>query len=73
MIAVDCGIFWMLQEERMADILHMVTIKARPKKVYAALIAHVGVAGWWTENAHAESKGWVAKHGQRISFRYGEK
>ena len=46
----------------MADILCLVTIKARPEAVYAALTGQTGPAGWWTEDVLAEPKvGSVAK------------
>jgi uncharacterized protein YndB with AHSA1/START domain len=51
----------------MADILHMVNIKARPDIVFAALSEKSGLAGWWTESVQAEPRvGTVAK------FRFGE-
>lgn len=50
----------------MADILHRVTIKARPAKVYAAFTQRKGLAGWWTEDVRGESK-----VGAVLRFRFG--
>ncbi len=52
----------------MADILHMVTIKARPKHVYAALTEQAGLAGWWTEKVSAEPR-----VGSVAQFRFGDR
>jgi uncharacterized protein YndB with AHSA1/START domain len=52
----------------MADILHMVSVKASPSAVYRVLSEQVGLAGWWTEDVHAEpSVGSIAK------FRFGDR
>jgi uncharacterized protein YndB with AHSA1/START domain len=40
----------------MADIIHRIGIKAPPSKVYAALAAVEGVAGWWTRETGGQSK-----------------
>jgi uncharacterized protein YndB with AHSA1/START domain len=40
----------------MADILHLVIIKAPPDLVFSALTTLAGLAGWWTEDVHAEPK-----------------
>ena len=46
----------------MADILHMVAIKAPPAKIFAALSEQSGLAGWWTQDVQAEPKvGTIAK------------
>ena len=40
----------------MVDIIHRISIKAPPAKVYAALSTVDGVAGWWTRETSGESK-----------------
>jgi uncharacterized protein YndB with AHSA1/START domain len=40
----------------MADILHLAIIRAPPEKVFSALTTLAGLAGWWTEDVHAEPK-----------------
>ncbi|HKQ31050.1 MAG TPA: SRPBCC domain-containing protein [Burkholderiales bacterium] len=40
----------------MIDILHRVGIKAPLDKVYQALAARDGLAGWWTTDTQGESK-----------------
>lgn len=52
----------------MADILHLVTIKARPENVYRALTEQAGLAGWWTENVSAEPV-----VGSVAQFRFGDR
>lgn len=39
----------------MAEILHSLTIKATPGKVYFALTNQKGLASWWTRHARAEA------------------
>jgi uncharacterized protein YndB with AHSA1/START domain len=41
---------------RMADILHEVTIAAKPEAVYAALTEQAGLSAWWTTRAKAEAR-----------------
>jgi uncharacterized protein YndB with AHSA1/START domain len=51
----------------MAEILHMVSVKGTPEKVYAALTEQSGLAGWWTEEVQAQPRvGSVAR------FKFGE-
>lgn len=38
------------------DILHRVGIKSSVDKVYQALATREGLAAWWTDNTHGESK-----------------
>lgn len=40
----------------MPDILHEVTIKASPEKVYKALTEQSGLAAWWTRDVTAQPK-----------------
>ena len=40
----------------MVDIIHRIGIKASPAKVYAALSAVDGVAGWWTRETTGDSR-----------------
>jgi uncharacterized protein YndB with AHSA1/START domain len=40
----------------MADILHRVGIKSSMDKVYEALTARDGLAGWWTNDTQGQSK-----------------
>lgn len=40
----------------MVDIIHRITIKAPPAKVYAALSTVQGVAGWWTTETTGRSE-----------------
>jgi len=40
----------------MPDILHEVTIKAPPVKVYKALTEQRGLAAWWTKDTTAQPK-----------------
>ncbi len=47
------------------DILHRVGIKAPLADVYPALATPEGVAGWWTEDAHGESR-----VGATLAFRF---
>jgi uncharacterized protein YndB with AHSA1/START domain len=50
----------------MADILHLVTVKAPADRVFDALSEQRCLLGWWTEDVHAEPRiGTVAK------FRFG--
>src|SRR5260370_38006958 len=51
----------------MADILHLVNIKAPPEKIFTALTQRSGLAGWWTEDVDAEPRvGTIAR------FRFGD-
>jgi uncharacterized protein YndB with AHSA1/START domain len=50
----------------MADILHMVTIKARPENGHAALTEQAGLAGLWTKSVSAEPR-----VGSVAQFRFG--
>ena len=55
----------------MVDILHRVGIKSSPNDVYKALTTREGLAAWWTNNTHGESKvGGVVKF--RFSARGSE-
>jgi uncharacterized protein YndB with AHSA1/START domain len=49
----------------MVDILHRVGITATPEKVYDALTAVDGLAGWWTTDTSGDSDG-------TLQFRFGE-
>ena len=49
----------------MADILHRVGIKSSMDKVYQALTARDGLAGWWTNNTQGQSK-----VGSALQFRF---
>lgn len=40
----------------MAEILHSLTIKTTPGKLYFALTNQKGLASWWTRSANAEPK-----------------
>ncbi len=40
----------------MAEILHQLTIKALPTRVYQALADQKALAGWWTKYAHCEPR-----------------
>ena len=50
----------------MADILHRVGIKSSRDEVYKALATRDGLAGWWTNNTHGDSK-----VGGVLQFRFG--
>ena len=50
----------------MADILHRVGIKSSVDEVYKGLTTHEGLAAWWTNNTHGESK-----VGSVLQFRFG--
>jgi uncharacterized protein YndB with AHSA1/START domain len=47
------------------DILHRVGIKSAPDTVYAALATRDGLARWWTNDTHGESK-----PGGALQFRF---
>jgi uncharacterized protein YndB with AHSA1/START domain len=49
-----------------AEILHIVSIRSTPQKVYAALTEQSGLASWWTRDVEAQPQvGSVAR------FRFG--
>jgi uncharacterized protein YndB with AHSA1/START domain len=51
----------------MADILHLVNVRAAPERVFAALTDRSGLAGWWTRDVQAEPRaGTIAR------FRFGD-
>ena len=50
----------------MPDILHRVGIKSSLDDVYEALTTREGLAAWWTNNTHGESK-----VGGVLQFRFG--
>ena len=50
----------------MPDILHRVGIKSSLDDVYEALTSREGLAAWWTNNTHGESK-----VGGVLQFRFG--
>jgi uncharacterized protein YndB with AHSA1/START domain len=48
----------------MADIHQQITIEAAPERVFEALTARDGLAGWWTDDATAADKiGEIAEFG----------
>jgi uncharacterized protein YndB with AHSA1/START domain len=51
----------------MAEILHKISIKAPPARVYQALATIDGLASWWTSTTSGESA-----PGKSITFRFGE-
>ncbi|MFN3350835.1 SRPBCC family protein [Pseudorhodoplanes sp.] len=51
----------------MPDILHRVGIKSSPNEAYKALTAIDGLADWWTNDTHGQSK-----VGEVIRFRFGD-
>lgn len=40
----------------MPDIMHLVRVRASPKRVYQALTTAEGIRGWWTRDAHLDSR-----------------
>ena len=51
----------------MADIHHLLHIKAKPNIIYPALVDESGLKGWWTEQTVAGSG-----VGSTIDFRFGD-
>jgi uncharacterized protein YndB with AHSA1/START domain len=43
-------------EAQMAELRHQISIRATPKKVFAALATEAGLRGWWTADTKADEK-----------------
>jgi uncharacterized protein YndB with AHSA1/START domain len=52
----------------LADIKHLLTIKASPEKVYQAIIEQEGLANWWTRETLAKPQ-----VGSVSEFKFGNK
>lgn len=59
-----------VKEQDMADIKHLIKIRAAPERVYEAVATAEGIRNWWTRDATIESKmgadGEMAFYGKRF-------